>query len=77
MYVEKETLFLYSVLKFVYSEKNPIQDGKQSTSITLITSPYSEGKTASKEELTQKGRNEDAAYKIGSLNDDVDKIKID
>nr|XP_022322790.1 uncharacterized protein LOC111124223 [Crassostrea virginica] len=58
-------------------EKSPVQDGKQSISIIQITSPYSEGKTASKEDLTPKGRNGDTANKIGSLNDDDDKIEID
>lgn len=62
---------------FVYSEKSPVQDGKQSISIIQITSPYSGGKTASKEDLTPKGRNGDTANKIGSLNDDDDKIEID
>ena len=62
---------------FVYSEKNPIQDGKQSILIIQVTSPYSGGKTASKEDLTPKGRNGDTANKIGSLNDDDDKIEID
>ena len=80
VYVEKETHFIYSVNMeqcFVYSEKNPIQDGKQSISIIQVTSPYSGGKTASKEDLTPKGRNGDTASKIGSLNDDDDKIEID
>ena len=62
---------------FVYSEKNPVQDGKQSILIIQVTSPYSGGKTASKEDLTAKGRNGDTANKIGSLNDDDDKIEID